>query len=86
MPNLHGGQRWSEEYQADLLEGIIRYITESDRYSGIFLWQFCDTRTYISNTSQVRAGNFNLKGVLDRHRIPKESWRRIAQLLKEYKF
>lgn len=86
FPNLHGGQRWSEEYQADLLEAIVRHVTENERYSGTFLWQFCDTRTYISNGSQIRAGNFNFKGALDRHRVPKESWRRIAQVLKEYEF
>ena len=82
IPGIYGGQRWSEEYQADLLETVVRHVLESDRYSGTFLWQFCDTRTYISNASQVRAGGFNFKGLLDRYRNPKISWRRISDLLK----
>ena len=85
IPGIYGGQRWSEEYQADLLETVVRHIWESDRYSGVFLWQFCDARTYISNASQVRAGGFNCKGLLDRYRNPKISWRRISQLIKKYK-
>ena len=40
-------------------------------------WQFCDTRTFLSNCSQSAAGGFNSKGLLDRYRNPKISWRRI---------
>ena len=85
LPGINGGQRWSEEYQADLLETAVRHVLDSGRYSGIFLWQFCDTRTFISNNSQSSAGGFNSKGLLDRYRNPKISWRRISQLLHQYK-
>ena len=84
IPGLLGGYRWSEEYQADLLETVVRYILESDRYSGTLLWQFCDSRTFISNASQSRIGGFNCKGMLDRYRNPKIAWRRIAQVIREY--
>ena len=82
LPGIYGGQRWSEEYQADLLETVVRFVLDSDRCSGTFLWQYCDTRSYISNCSQMCAGGFNSKGLLDRYRNPKISWRRISDLLR----
>ena len=81
LPGIYGGQRWSEEYQADLLETVVRFVLDSDRCSGTFLWQYCDTRTFLSNASQSAAGGFNSKGLLDRYRNPKISWRRISDLL-----
>lgn len=86
LPNLRGGQRWSEEYQADLLETMVRHVIENDRFCGTFLWQFCDTRTFIDRTTQSKAGNFNFKGALDRHRVPKEAWRRISKYLESINF
>ena len=83
LPGIYGGQRWSEEYQADLLETVVRFVLDSDRCSGTFLWQYCDTRTFLSNCSQSAAGGFNSKGLLDRYRNPKISWRRISDLLKQ---
>ncbi len=85
IPGIYGGQRWSEEYQADLLESVVRFVLDSDRCSGTFLWQYCDTRSFISNSSQSCAGGFNFKGLLDRYRNPKIAWRRISQLLHQYK-
>ena len=82
LPGIYGGQRWSEEYQADLLETVVHFVLDSDRCSGTFLWQYCDTRTFLSNASQTAAGGFNSKGLLDRYRNPKISWRRISDLLK----
>ena len=84
LTGLHGGQRWSEEYQADLHEAVVKYVAENDRYSGVFIWQFCDCRTFISNAAQTKAANFNFKGALDSHRVPKEAWRRVEKFLKEY--
>ena len=83
-PGLTGGYRWTEEYQADLLETVVRFVLDSDRCSGTFLWQFCDSRTFISSHSQLRPGGFNSKGMLDRYRTPKQSWHRIGQVLREY--
>ena len=85
LPNLHGGQRWSEEYQADLHEAVVKYVLEHERYSGVLLWQFCDSRTFVGSAGQTKAGNFNFKGALDCHRVPKEAWRRVGNFLKEYK-
>ena len=85
IPGLHGGQRWSEEYQADLLETVVRFILGSKRYSGTLLWQFCDSRTYLSRQSPGRPGGFNGKGLVDRFRTPKNSWLRIGEVLREFR-
>jgi beta-glucuronidase len=85
LPNLHGGQRWSEEYQADLHEAVVKYVAEHERYSGVLIWQFCDTRTFIGSPGQTKAGNFNFKGALDCHRVPKEAWRRVGKYLESSK-
>jgi beta-glucuronidase len=84
MPGLRGGHRWSEDYQADLLVYVMQYVKNSPRWSGALLWQYCDSRTYISNASQFRSAGFNFKGLVDSHRQPKEAFRRVTVLLKEY--
>ena len=81
---LRGGQRWSEEYQAELHEVLVRRVIEDERFSGTFIWQFCDARTFAGSAAQTKAGNFNFKGALDSHRVPKEAWHRVSQVLKEY--
>jgi len=84
IPGLRGGQRWSEEYQAELHEALVRRVIEDERFSGTFIWQFCDARTFAGSAAQTKAGNFNFKGALDSHRVPKEAWHRVSQVLKEY--
>lgn len=38
--------RWTEQYQARLLETVIRTMfVERDRFCGLAIWQFCDGRT-----------------------------------------
>jgi beta-glucuronidase len=67
------GARWSEQYQAQLLETVIRYLFQDrDRAAGLALWQFCDCRT--SEAVQKILGRprgFNNKGVVDEYRRPK---------------
>ena len=84
IPGDHSGMRWSEEYQAELLGTTMRHVLESDRYTGTFLWQFCDTRTYISNASQVRTGGFNHKGMVDGSRNVKLSFKEVGRIIKDY--
>lgn len=84
LPGDHSGMRWSEEYQASLLSEVMRYVLESDRCTGTFLWQFCDIRTYITNCCQHRSGGFNHKGMVDYSRMPKLSWKVVGDTIKEY--
>lgn len=83
LPGDHSGMRWSEEYQAELLSATMRHVLETDRFTGTFLWQFCDIRTYINNACQVRTGGFNHKGMVDGSRMPKISWNEVGKTIRE---
>jgi beta-glucuronidase len=77
----HSGRRWSEEYQAELLETACRYVIESPEYAGILFWQFCDIQTEENQRTTMRPYGFNNKGVVDPFRRPKLAWRTIGKLL-----
>ncbi len=68
--------RWTEQYQARLLETVIRHLfVDRQRAAGLALWQFCDVRT--SEAVQKILGRprgFNNKGVVDEYRRPKEGY------------
>ena len=63
------GSQWSEEYQAELLDVICRYIVGSDRICGVSLWMWSDTRSFVFGLNRVRG--FNNKGSIDEYRRPK---------------
>ncbi len=67
---------WSEEYQAALLERVLRHLlTDSDRWCGVSLWQFCDVRTSEERMRTLgRPRGFNNKGVVDEYRRPKMAY------------
>ena len=83
FPGDHSGLRWSEEYQSELLCEVLRHTLGGGRYSGAFLWQFCDIRTYIGNTCQHRPGGFNRKGLVDGSRRPKLSFKETGKVIKD---
>jgi len=65
--------RWSEQYQAALLEAVIRYLfIDRQRFCGLGIWQFCDVRSS-ALVSRIlgRPRGFNNKGVVDEYRRPK---------------
>jgi beta-glucuronidase len=68
--------RWSEAYQAELLETVIRHLfVERERCCGLAIWQFCDCRTTERvNTMLGRPRGFNNKGLLDEYRRPKQAY------------
>jgi beta-glucuronidase len=65
--------RWTEQYQAQLLERVIRHLFwERDRVCGLSIWQFCDCRTsQLTDLALRRPRGFNNKGILDEYRRPK---------------
>ena len=71
--------RWSEEYQAALLDIAVRHLFETGhRVCGIALCQFCDSRTTTASaTSLIRARGYNNKGVLDEYRRPKLAYQTV---------
>lgn len=76
-------RKWSERFQADLLEKHLRTLLEDARVAGVFIWQFADIRTIAEYWSN-RPGLFNNKGLLDRFRRPKEAYWRVRDLYREY--
>ena len=78
-----GAGRWTEEYQADLLEAVLTQLFEGSRVAGVALWQFTDTRT--SDRISVVLGKprgYNNKGLLDEYRRPKLAYARVARLFR----
>lgn len=77
------GCRWSEDFQAGYLREVLDTIASVDRYTGVAIWQYCDTKTYISTQYHLlRPRGFNNKGVLNEHRIPKAAWNAITESIK----
>jgi beta-glucuronidase len=75
--------RWSEEYQAELLEECCNYALGEDECAGISIWHFADTRSYVNGPNIYgRARGFNNKGILDEFRRPKSSWSALKKLVK----
>jgi beta-glucuronidase len=74
--------RWTEAYQARLLEIVIRYLfAEPERVSGLAVWQFSDTRTpNLGQGAQSRARGHNNKGIFDEHRRPKRAAAKLREL------
>jgi beta-glucuronidase len=68
-------EQWSEEYQTELVMGLIEVMRECDFVIGEHLWNFADFRTA---QNFVRVGG-NKKGVFTRERHPKM----VAHFLKK---
>ncbi len=68
--------RWSEQYQARLLDVVIRHLfVDGHRACGLAIWQYCDVRA----SEQVRRAlfrprAFNNKGLVDEYRRPKQAY------------
>ncbi len=80
----HSTFRWSEEFQANHCAEVIRAVRANSEYSGVALWQYCDTRTCQTTKSTISTPRgFNNKGQLTEYRLPKLSWRRLREVLAE---
>lgn len=62
---------WSEEYQAEYLDIVTRYVAKTPRVAGLSIWHFADARTYTSSYALGRPRTINDKGTLDEYRRPK---------------
>jgi beta-glucuronidase len=69
------GTRWSEQYQARLLETVCGEVLTNPDILGVSFWQFCDMRTSeeVARVLQ-RPRAFNNKGVMDEYRRPKQAY------------
>ena len=76
-------QKWSENYQAKVLETAMKAYFESDKMCGGCIWQFCNVQSQ-PNFIFMRPGGFNNKGLLDEFRRPKSTYEAVKQLYKKY--
>lgn len=78
--------RWSEQYQARLLDAAITYMFKDrpGRFAGISIWQYSDIRTSDKPPQAMgRARSFNNKGVMDEYRRPKMAYDTVKKLFHE---
>lgn len=75
--------RWTENYQAALLDEAIEQYYGTGEICGTFIWQYCDMRTG-SNCQLSRPRSFNNKGIVDEYRRPKFAYETVKRLYRKY--
>lgn len=75
--------RGTEEYQAELLEKCMTTLKQDPMVVGMYVWQFCDTRT-CRKMGLDRARTYNNKGILNEYRKPKMAYYTVKRLYKEF--
>ncbi len=68
---------WTEEYQAELIERLIRVAAQRPFVVGVHVWVFAD---FATAQATHRPQSINFKGVFTRERQPKLAARRLAAL------
>ncbi|MBR0366058.1 MAG: beta-glucuronidase, partial [Clostridia bacterium] len=77
--------KWSEEYQAALLDESLEVYMTDERISGVFVWQFADCRvTPEDGWFATRARCHNNKGVVDEYRRPKMAYDTVKSKFEKY--
>jgi len=74
-------RRWSEQYQAEVLEYATTIFLGGSQVAGMYIWQFCDVRSCKEN-DLTRARSFNNKGLLNEYRKPKLAYWAVQKLYK----
>lgn len=74
--------KWSEEYQADVIEKQLTAIFEQDGCSGVYIWQFCDCKV-CDSWFGGRPRTMNNKGIVDEYRRPKLAYEVVEKIFKE---
>lgn len=69
--------KWTMQYQSQMIEKIITLAKNDGRISGTFVWQYADVKSDININ---RARSFNNKGILDEYRRPKFSYYTVKRL------
>ncbi len=76
--------KWSEEFQAEVMEKSIKAYLETPFVVGMFIWQFCDTRVTQEKWPMHRPNSRNNKGLVDEYRRPKMAYYTTKKLFNEY--
>lgn len=78
--------KWSEEYQADLMESVTRDLLNDDGIAGVFIWQFCDIRIKGARFQKTRPKERNNKGLVDEYRRPKAAYYVVKSLFENKRY
>lgn len=62
--------KWSEDYQAEILDRILTDLLANQRVIGAIVWQYCDVRVD-AEWAFARPRTMNNKGIVDEYRRPK---------------
>ena len=79
IPGTHADPpaMWTEEYQAELIERLLRVAAGRDFVAGTHIWAFAD---FATAQADHRPESVNFKGVFTRDRQPKLAARRLREL------
>lgn len=75
--------KWSEEYQAELLDYCLRLFHSRPEMVGSYVWQFCDIRT-CAEMGFSRARGFNNKGIVNENRRPKAAYYAVRDCYRDF--
>lgn len=74
--------KWSMQYQCDMVKTVIDLCVETEGFCGTFVWQYAD----IKSAAEInRARQFNNKGLVDEFRRPKMAYYVVRDLYKNIK-
>lgn len=75
--------RWTEEYQARLLDHTINLFLSDEMIVGCYVWQYCDIRTS-PDVGLNRARGYNNKGLVNEYRRPKQAYFAVKDAYSKY--
>ena len=79
----HAGKaKWTEQYQADLLDEALRVYLGNPNIIGVAIWQFCDVRITF-DWWRTRPRTMNNKGTVDEYRRPKLAYEVVKKRFHE---
>ena len=76
--------KWSEEYQADLMESVTNDLVNDEEIAGVFIWQYCDTRIKGTRFQKTRPKERNNKGLVDEYRRPKAAYYAVKKIFDQF--
>jgi beta-glucuronidase len=71
--------KWTENYQAELLDIALHYLLSLPEIKGYIVWQFCDIRTSFE-LALSRPRSFNNKGIVNEYRKPKMAYYTVKKI------
>lgn len=74
--------KWSEPYQARLLDIALRWMWAQPEVAGTAIWQYCDCRVS-PERAVMRPREFNNKGLVDEYRRPKQAFEVVKAIYGE---